>query len=96
MRDIVLFRWKEVASQEAIDSALAELRKLRVKSQALRICHAVRTSLTGLRATRTGWSCVSQDRSAREVYGPHPEHQRVLQNFVIPIRADVLAFDYEF
>jgi len=35
-------------------------------------------------------------RSALVTYGPHPEHQRVLQNFVIPIRADVLAFDYEF
>ena len=31
MRDIVLFRWKEVASQEAIDRALAELRKLKGK-----------------------------------------------------------------
>jgi len=36
------------------------------------------------------------DRSALETYCPHPEHQRVLQNFINPIRADVLAFDYEF
>ena len=36
------------------------------------------------------------DQSALETYGPHPEHQRVLQNFINPIRADVLAFDYDF
>ena len=36
------------------------------------------------------------DRAALEGYNPHPEHQRVLQNFVNPIRADVLALDYEF
>jgi hypothetical protein len=36
------------------------------------------------------------DRAALEAYGPHPEHQRVLQNFINPIRADTLALDYEF
>jgi hypothetical protein len=35
------------------------------------------------------------DRSALEAYTPHPEHQRVVQNFISPIRADILALDYE-
>jgi hypothetical protein len=34
--------------------------------------------------------------AALQAYGPHPEHQRVVQNFINPIRADVLALDYEF
>ncbi len=36
------------------------------------------------------------DRAALEAYYPHPEHQRVVQNFVNPIRADTLILDYEF
>ena len=36
------------------------------------------------------------DRAALEAYGLHPEHQRVLQNFIDPIRADILALNYEF
>jgi hypothetical protein len=36
------------------------------------------------------------DRSTLEAYSPHPEHQHVLQNFINPIRADILALDYEF
>ncbi|MBV8860174.1 MAG: Dabb family protein [Acidobacteria bacterium] len=33
--------------------------------------------------------------TSREAYYPHPEHQRVLQNFVNPLRAEILALDYE-
>jgi Stress responsive A/B Barrel Domain len=36
------------------------------------------------------------DRAALEAYGPHPEHQRIVQNLISPIRADILALDYEF
>ena len=36
------------------------------------------------------------DRAALEAYGPYPEPQRVVQNFINPIRADILALDYEF
>ena len=35
------------------------------------------------------------DRAALQEYGPHPEHQRVVQNFIKPIAADILALDYE-
>ena len=36
------------------------------------------------------------NRAALEAYGPHTEHRRVVQNFINPIRADILALDYEF
>ena len=36
------------------------------------------------------------DRAALEAFGPHPEHQRVVHNFVSPIRAESLVFDHEF
>ena len=36
------------------------------------------------------------DRAALAAFYPHPEHRRVLQNFVSPISADILVVDYEF
>jgi hypothetical protein len=36
------------------------------------------------------------DRAALEAYYPHPDHQRVVQNLINPIRADTLVLDYEF
>jgi len=93
---LVLFQWNKEAGPAAVESALAELRKLKDKipgivdlscganfsARAKGYTHALVVRLT--------------DRSALEVYLPHPEHQRVLQNFVNPIRADILALDYEF
>ena len=36
------------------------------------------------------------DRAALAAFYPHPEHRRVLHNFVGPISADILVIDYEF
>jgi hypothetical protein len=36
------------------------------------------------------------DRAALAAFYPHPEHRRVVQNFVSPISADMLVVDYEF
>ena len=33
---------------------------------------------------------------ALATFGPHAEHQRVVHNFVSPIRAESLVFDREF
>jgi hypothetical protein len=93
---IVLFRWTEEASQEAINSAVAELRKLKGKvpgivdlSCGVNFCDRAKGYTHGLVVRLT-------DRAALEAYGPHPDHQRVVQKFLNPIRADVLALDYEF
>jgi hypothetical protein len=34
-------------------------------------------------------------RAALEAYYPHPDHQRVVQTLINPMRADALVFDYE-
>jgi len=93
---IVLFRWTEEAGQAAIDNALAELRGLKDKiagvvdlSCGANFSERAQGYTHGLVVRFTG-------RAALEAYIPHPEHQRVIQNFINPIRADVLAFDYEF
>src|SRR6202453_66910 len=51
---ILLIRWKEGASPEAIDSAMAELRALKEKSRGSWIYHPGRISPRGPKAIRTG------------------------------------------
>jgi len=93
---IVLFRWAEGASREAIDSVGTELRKLKDKipgivdlSYGANFCDRSKGYTHGLVVR-------FRDRAALEAYGPHPEHQRVVQKFISPIRGDILAVDYEF
>ena len=93
---IVLFRWTEAASQEAIDSAVAELRKPKSKIPGIADLSCGANFSDRAKGYTQGLVVRFTDQSALETYGPHPEHQRVLQNFINPIRADVLAFDYDF
>jgi len=93
---IALFRWREEASQEAIDSTLAELRKLKDKIPGI----VDISSGPNFSERAKGYTHVLvirfKDRSALQAFGPHPEHQRVVQKLMNPIRADVLSLDYEF
>ena len=93
---IVLFRWKEGASQEAIDSALAELHKLKSKILGIVDLSCGVNFSDRAKGYTHGLVVRFRDRSTLEAYGRHPEHQRVLQQFINPIRADILALDYEF
>jgi len=93
---IVLFRWTDAASPAAIETVMAELRKLKTKipgivdlSCGANFCDRAKGYTHGLVVRFT-------DRAALESYGPHPEHQRVVQNLIKPIAADILALDYEF
>ena len=93
---IVLFRWTDTASQEAKESAMTELRNLKGKipgivdlSCGANFCDRAKGYTHGLVVRFTG-------RAALEAYSPHPDHQRVVQNLIKPIAADILALDYEF
>jgi hypothetical protein len=92
---IVLLRWTEEASQETIDTVEAELRGLKGKIAGIvdLSCGANFSSLS--KGYTHGLVVRFTDRAALEAYAAHPEHQRIVQNFINPIRADVLAFDYE-
>jgi Stress responsive A/B Barrel Domain len=92
---IVLIRWTEEASRAAIDSAMAELWGLKDK-----IAGIVELSVGANFSERAkgfthGMVVRFTDRAALEAYGPHPEHQRVVQNVLGPIRADILIFDFQ-
>ena len=93
---IVLFRWTKEASQEAVDNALAELRGLQGKIPGI----VDISSGVNFTDRAKGYTHVLimhfADRAALEAFGPHPEHQRVVHNFVSPIRAESLVFDHEF
>lgn len=92
---IVLFRWSEAASQEAMGDAMAELRKLKNKIPGI----ADLTCGANFSSRAKGYThelvVRFKDRAALEAYGPHPEHRRVVQQFITPISAEILAFDYE-
>ena len=95
IQHIVLLRWKAEASPEAADRAMAELLKLRDKIPGI-----VELSCGVNFAERSngythGFTVRFTNRAALDAYLLHPEHQRVVQNFINPIRADVLVFDYE-
>ena len=93
---IVLFWWTAEASQEAMDSAVTELRKLKGKIPGIVDLSCGANFSDRAKGYTHGLVVRFTDRSALAGYGPHPEHQRVVQNFINPIRAETLALDYEF
>jgi|SRR5215510_2134129 len=93
---IVLFRWKDEAGQEAIDRAMTELRGLKSRVAGIVDLSGGANFSDRAQGYTDGLVIRFTDRAALEAYYPHPEHQRVVQNFISPIRADTLAFDYEF
>jgi len=92
---IVLFRWTEKATPQAIDSVMTELRKLKGKIPGIVDLSCGANFSDRAKGYTHGLVVRFTDRAALDAYGPHPEHQRVVQNFIAPIRADILALDYD-
>lgn len=93
---IVLFRWTEQASEEAKHKVMTELRGLRSKIPGIVDLSCGTDFSDRAKGYTHGLVVRFTNRTALQGYGPHPEHQRVVQTFINPIRADVLALDYEF
>lgn len=92
---IVLLRWNETASPEAINAVMTELRGLKDKIPGIvDVSSGVNFSERGKGFTH-GLVFHFKDRASLEAYLPHPEHQRVVQKLLSPIRADTIIFDYE-
>jgi hypothetical protein len=91
---IVLFQWRPEASAEAIEQALEALRALKDKIP------GILDLSCGANFTDRGKNFTHalllrlKDQAALEGYGPHPEHQKVVQEIILPIRADLIAIDY--
>lgn len=92
---IVLFRWTPGASPEAIDHVMDGLRGLQEQIPGI-VDLACGKDFSGRTQGYTHGLVVRfTTREALEAYGPHPAHQHVVKTLINPIRADVLAFDFE-
>ena len=92
---ILLFRWNETATQEAIKNAMAELRGLKDKIPGIVDVTSGTNFSERSKGFTHGMVFRFKDRAALDGYIPHPEHQRVVQKILNPIRADTLVVDYE-
>lgn len=92
---LVLFQWTPDASAEAVAQVVTELRAL--KSQIPGVLDLTCGENFSPRSQGYTHALVVRfdDRTALEAYGPNPAHQRVVQEFIAPIRANVLSLDYE-
>ena len=92
---IVLFKWNEGVAPEAIEAAVEGLKALRFKIPGIIDLSIGANFSERNKGYDTGLVVRFENREALEAYGPHPEHQTVVQNLLSPIRSDVLAVDYE-
>ncbi|HLK56997.1 MAG TPA: Dabb family protein [Chthonomonadaceae bacterium] len=93
---IVLFRWQNDAAPEAIAAAVEALRGLKDTVPGILDLSCGENFSDRAQGYTHGLVVRFPDRAALEAYGPHPNHQHVVQNFINPIRAEVLALDFEF
>lgn len=94
MVHIVLFKWKEDAAPEAIAAAVEGLKGLPEQIPGILALSCGMNFSDRAQGYETGLVVHFTDRAALEAYGPHPAHQHVVQNLIVPIRADVIAVDY--
>ncbi len=92
---VVLFRWTEAATAEAIQQAVDGLRDLRGQIEGIVDLSCGADFSSRAQGYTHGLVVRFTDRASLEAYGPHPAHQRVVTTLIDPIRADVLALDYE-
>jgi len=93
---VVLFKWIESATPEAINKVVKELRGLKGQIEGILDLSCGENFSPRSQGFTHDQAVRFADRAALEAYGPHPIHQRVVQNYINPIKADVLALDYEF
>jgi hypothetical protein len=92
---VVLFRWNADAAPEAIEKAMQGLRDLRDRIPGVLDLTCGANFTDRGKGYTHGLVVRFTDRAALDGYGPHPAHQQVVVNLINPIRADVLALDYE-
>lgn len=92
---IVLFRWKPGTAPEAVDRVMQELQGLKLKISGILELTCGANFSDRAQGFTHGLVVRLADRAALDSYGPHPDHQRVVQQFIAPIRDTTLAMDYE-
>lgn len=92
---VVLFKWKEDVTSDAIAAAVKALQALKDQIPGILEITCGRNFSERSQGFQQGLVVKFVDQAALEAYLPHPEHQAVVQNLIKPILADILALDYE-
>ena len=92
---IVLFKWTDEATKAAIQAAAQALIDLKDKVPGILEISCGSNFSDRSQGFTHALVVRFKDRATLEAYGPHPDHQLVVHNHIGPIRADVLAIDYE-
>ena len=93
---LVLFKWKADASPDAIASLVDALKGLKAQIPEILYLSCGDNFSDRSQGFQFGLIVRFQSRDHLEkIYQPHPAHQQVLHNLILPITADLLAVDYQ-
>ena len=96
VKHIALLKFKEGVAEEQIDQLFDQILELTEIVEGIEDYVAgANSSPEGLNQGFThGFVMTFSDAAARDVYLPHPEHERVKQ-LILPLAESVLVFDFE-
>jgi hypothetical protein len=92
---IVLFKWKPETSPEQITEVINNLQALKGKIPGIIDLSCGENFCDRSQGFQHGLVVRFDSKISLENYGSHPSHQEVVQNFIKPILADIIAVDYE-
>jgi hypothetical protein len=93
---IVIMRWNEGTTPQAIEAVLEALRALKNKIPNILDLTCGENFSDRSKGYTHALVVRFPDRAALANYIQHPDHQAVVQGLINPILADSLAVDYEF
>lgn len=92
---IVLFKWNEATTPDILTTILAALRELPSKIDGIVDLTCGDNFSNRSQGFTHGLVVRFADRAALDAYGPHPEHQAVVQNLIRPNVAETVVVDFE-
>jgi len=92
---VVLFKVTAEATEEQQERLIVELGALKEKIPGIVDLSVGRNFSDRNQGFEVGLVVRFVDRAALDAYGPHPAHQACVQQFVAPIKQDVIVVDYE-
>lgn len=96
LEHIVLFKWQENASAEAIAEAIVALQEMKGKIPSIVDLSCGENFCDRARGYTHGLVVRFRDREGLEEYQTHPIHQDIVEKLIKPIIDEILAVDYEF
>jgi hypothetical protein len=92
---LVLVRWKENTPAGSVTEAFEAFRALKDRIPGILELTCGENFSDRAKGFHAGLYVRFRDRAALEAYLPHPEHLRVVQEIINPIREDGIIVDYD-